>query len=198
MTLAMTLRQAASLAGVSWSTAARVELGDPNASLDTLCAVAGAVGLDTVVRTYPGTPPTLRDTGQLALVERLCREAHAVWQPHVELLIGQHGESIDLVLLGSQEIWATEIERMATDFQAQYRRADRKREALGALHRRPVRLVMVVEDTRRNRSAVEAHLAFMRSVLPAGTRQVLNALRRGTPLGEDGLAWIRRATGGSA
>ena len=55
-------------------------------------------------------------------------EAHAVWQPHVELLIGQHAESIDLVLLGSQEIWATEIERMATDFQAQYRRADRKRE----------------------------------------------------------------------
>lgn len=195
VTNAMTVRQAADRAGVSWSTQARVELGVPGISLDTMCAVAEAVGLDVVIRTYAGRSPSLRDTGQMALAAILCGQAHAVWQPNVELLIGQHGESIDVAFFGPLEIWASEIERMATDWQGQYRRADRKREALAALHQRPVRLVMVVEDTRRNRAALEPHLAFIRSVLPAGSREVLAALRGGHPLGRDGLLWIRRPVG---
>ena len=192
VTLAMTGRQVADRAGVSSSTEARAELGDPNLTVGTMCAVAEAVGLDIVIRAYNGRAPSLRDTEQLAAANQLRSRAHSSWQPDVELLIGPHGESIDLAFFGPSEIWALEIERMATDFQAQYRRADRKREALAALHQRPVRLVLAIEDTRRNRAALEPHLAFIRSVMPAGTREVLGCLRTGQPLGRDGLIWIRR------
>ncbi len=151
-----------------------------------------SVGLDFVGRTYPGIGPSLRDTGQLAFAQRVCEHAHSSWQPNIELLVGNHGESIDIALFGPREIWALEIERMATDFQAQYRRADRKRALLAGLHQRPVRLILMIEDSRRNRAAVEPHLAFIRSSLPTGTREVLSALRSGRPIGRDGLAWMRR------
>ena len=196
VTHAMTGREVARRAGVAWSTQARVELGDPGVAITTLCAVAEAVGIDVVLRAYPGRGPTLRDTGQLALAEQICAQAHAGWQPNVELAVGPHGEAVDVALFATREIWALEIERMAIDFQAMYRRADGKRTILAALHQRPVRLVMVVEDSRRNRVALEGHLAFIRTTLPAGSREVLTALRTGRPLGRDGLAWVRRGAAG--
>lgn len=191
VTQAMTRQQVANLAGVAWSTEVRVELGDPNLGVETLCAVAEAVGLDLVLRAFQGTPPRLRDTGQLELAQQLVAQASTAWQPQIELLIGQHGESIDLAFFGPAEILATEVERMATDYQNQYRRADRKRQALAAQHRRPVRLVLVIEDTRRNRAAVAPHLALIKTALPAGSREVLRALRSGQPLGRDGCLWVR-------
>jgi transcriptional regulator with XRE-family HTH domain len=192
VTLSMSGRSAARRAGVSSSTEQRIELGDPNVSVATLCAVAEAVGLDLVLHAYPGRAPGLRDTGQLDLVEVVRGQAHEGWQPSVELLVGQHGESIDLALFGPREIWACEIERMATDFQAQYRRADRKRAMLAALHQRAIRLVLVVEDTRRNRASIREHEGLVRAQLPAGSREIIAALRTGSQLGRDGLLWLRR------
>jgi transcriptional regulator with XRE-family HTH domain len=191
-TLALNRDEVARRAGVSWSTVARVESGDPNVSLDTLCAVAGAVGLDIVVRCYQGRGPSLRDTGQLELAELLREQAHPSWHVATEVPAGPNSEAIDLGLFGADEIIDNEIERMAGDFQGQYRRDNLKREALAAQHRRPVRLVIAVEDTRRNRAALEPHLPFIRAMLPAGSREILSAIRDGRPLGRDGLLWIRR------
>ena len=148
----MSRQQAAVRAYVSWSTVERAERGDPGLALDTMCALADAVGLDLVLRVYPGRGPSLRDTGQLTLAEMLVRQLDERWRPTLELAVGPHGESIDLVLFGADEILAVEIERTVVDFQAQFRRADSKRGMLGAGHRRPVRLVLAVEDTRRNRA----------------------------------------------
>jgi transcriptional regulator with XRE-family HTH domain len=193
VTHAMSRQRVATLAGVSWSTELRVELGDPHIGLETMCAVAEAVGLDVVLRAYPGSPPRLRDSGQLDVAERLVSSANAVWQAQLELVIGPHGESIDVALFGPDEIIALEIERMAADFQNQYRRAESKRKALAEQHARPVRLVLAIEDTRRNRTAVAPHLPFIRTVLPAASREVLAAIRGGRRLGRDGLVWIRRS-----
>lgn len=195
MELAMSRRRAAVRAGVSWSTQLRVELGDPNIGLQTLCAVAEAIGLDVVLRSYPGRQPSLRDTGQLVLGEKLVERAHGSWQPTFELVVGEHRESIDLVLFGPDEILAIEIERLLSDLQAQYRRAEAKRQLLAGRHRRPVRLVVAIEDTRRNRGAVDRHDGLIRSVLPARSREVFGALRTGRPLGRDGLVWVRRWSG---
>lgn len=190
--LALAGKQAARRAGVATSTQTRVELGDPGVSIGTLCAVAEAVGVDIVLRAYPGKPLSLRDTGQLEIATLLRGQAHAVWQPSIEVMVGARGEAVDMVLFGPHEIWCVEIERMATDFQAQYRRAERKRDLLAAQHQRPVRLLLLVEDSSRNRAALERHRDLVRSALPAGSRDVLEALRSGGPLGRDGLLWIRR------
>ena len=187
----MTRQQVADRAGVSWATVTQVELGAPTVGVDTLCAVAEAVGLDLVLRVYPGAPATLRDTGQLAAAEALISQADARWQPQLEVRVGTHGEAIDLVLFGTDEIQAHEIERSLGNFQAQLRRADQKRAALAAQHHRPVRLVLVIEDTKRNRDAVAAHEAAIRTALPGGSRDVLRSVRSGDTLGRDAILWIR-------
>lgn len=188
----MTVRQVAARAGVAWETVARSELGDPKLSLDLLAAITEAVGLDLVLSVYPGRPPSLRDTGQLALARMLIGIAHPSLTPELEVNIGPHGESIDLVFFGPSEIIAFEIERLYTDHQGQYRRANGKREALAARHQRPVRLVLAIQDTRRNRAAVDRHEPVIRTSLPAGSREILRAIREGTPLGRDGLLWLRK------
>lgn len=179
-------------AGVDPVTAARVERGDPGIQLNTLCAVGEAVGLDIVVRIYPGREPSLRDRGQLAVAHNLCALLDDRWQHDVEVAAGDHGEAADLVLFGPSEIIVIEIDRLMLDFQEQYRRIRQKCEWLAARHQRPVRLVMAIEDTRRNRRAIEPHRDLIASALPRNSREVLASLRSGEPLGADGLLWIRR------
>ncbi|MGH2444925.1 MAG: hypothetical protein ACRDGD_02625, partial [Candidatus Limnocylindria bacterium] len=188
----LTITDASRRAGVSPETMRRVEAGDPGIQVDTLCAVGESVGIDIVIRTYRGRPPSLRDSGQLEFAEILQALAHPSWNPDLETRAGDHGEAADIGFFGPMEIIDAEIDRQLRDFQDQLRRNLRKRDWLAARHQRPVRLVMVVEDTKRNRAAIEPHGAFIKTVLPAGSREVLNALRAGTPLGRDGLLWIRR------
>jgi hypothetical protein len=134
----------------------------------------------------------LRDSGQLEIAEMVCSVAHPAWDRALEVRAGDHGEAVDIGFFGAREIIDTEIDRLILDFQDQYRRNVLKREYVAARHQRPVRLVMVIEDTTRNRAAVAPHLPFIRSALPAGSREVLRALRTAEPLGRDGLLWIRR------
>jgi hypothetical protein len=169
----------------------RIERGDPGVQLDTLTAVCAALGLDVVVSAYPGATPRLRDAGQLTAAQHLCTVAHSSWRAGLEVPAGDHGRAADLVLTGADEIVHVEIERSIVDFQAQYRAAALKREFLAARDSRPVRLVMVVEDTRRNRAALAPHWGLIQTVLPAGSRRVLASLRSGRPLGQDGLLWYR-------
>jgi len=179
-------------AGVSPDTLRRIESGDPGTQLDTLCAVGGAVGIDVVVRGYPGRSLTLRDSGQLELAKALCSIAHSSWRPELEVPAGVHGEAADLGFFGPDEILDCEIDRLILDLQGQHRRNTHKRDYLDARHQRPVRLVMVVEDTARNRAVLAPHMEFLKQVLPAGSRDVLRSLRIGQPLGRDGLLWLRR------
>jgi len=176
---ALTMARASRRAGVSPDTQRRVEEGDPGISIATLCAVGDAVGLDIVVRTYRGRGISLRDSGQLEVAEIVCGVAHRSLNPQLEVKAGDHGEACDLGFFGPSEIIAAEIDRLMTDFQAQYRRNVMKREWLAARHHRPVRLVMVVEDTERNRAALAPHADFLRTALPAGSREVLRAFRTG-------------------
>lgn len=178
-------------AGVSADTERRVEEGDPSVQLDTLCAVGAAVGLDIVVQTYSGRGPSLRDSGQLRHAEWLREVAHPAWRTEFEVAAGDHGEAADVGLFGPVEIIVTEIDRLLLDFQRQYRRNKQKCDWIASRHQRPVRLMMLIEDTRRNRAAVAEHAAFIESVLPAGSREVLHSLRTGEPLGRNGLIWIR-------
>lgn len=188
--LGLSRERAAALAGVSHETQKRVEEGDPNVGLMTLCRVCEAAGLDISVRAFPGVTPTLRDAGQLAIAEHLRELASPVWQIALEVPIAG-GRSADMVFFGPTEIILAEIERMAEDYQAQYRAAEAKRLALQEQHGRQVRLVLVVADTRRNRVAIAPHLPLIQSALPASSRDVLRAVKSGSSLGRDGLLWVR-------
>jgi len=194
--LALTRNAAARLAGVSASTQARVERGDPSVQIRTACQVASAVGLKVWGKAFPVSSPSLRDTGQLRIADILRRAAHASYRIVVELSLDR-GRSADMAFLGPDEIIVVEIERLLADFQAQYRSGMAKRDELAAVHQRPVRLVLVIEDTQRNRRAVQQHTALIRSALPAASREISRVIRTRMPLGRDGILWIRpsRAAG---
>ena len=192
MTLGLTIEDVARRASLASSTVARVLHGDGGAHLDTICAVGEAVGMKVGVKAYPSAAPSLRDTGQLRMAEHLIGCAHASFRAALELPVGDpFGRAADLVFFGADEILHVELERRLTDLQAQHRAATLKREALQASHRRPVRLVMAIEDTRRNRALVGTHLDVVRTAFPGTSRQVMQALRAGTPLRTDGLLWVR-------
>ena len=190
--LGLSRADASRRAGVALSTWARLESGSPSVTLATIAAATDAVGLDLVCQTYPGGGPSLRDRGQLEIAQRLAAIASPLWRVSLEELAGDHREAVDQVFTSPSEIIAIEIERML-DFQAQFRRASLKRDWLARHTSLPVRLVIVVEDTRANRSALAPHLALIGGVLPNGSRALIRSLRTGAPLGGDGLCWIRRS-----
>jgi hypothetical protein len=188
----MTRIAASSRAGIARSTWDRVESGDPHITLANLVAATDAVGLDLVCQLYPGRGPTLRDSGQLAIAQWLSGIASSAWRISLEEPAGEHGEAIDMVLWGPTEIVAAEIERHAVDWQAQSRRAGIKRDWLAEHHARPIRLVIIVSDTKANRAALTPFEGIIRVGFPAGSRAVLRSVRSGDPLLADGLCWVRQ------
>jgi transcriptional regulator with XRE-family HTH domain len=188
---ALSMRAAARLARVAPRTQSKVEAGSPTVRVEILCRVASAMGLKVWGRAFPATEPSLRDTGQLWIADSLRRRAHPSLSVAIEHALGNL-RSADAVFFGATEIIHVEIERLITDYQAQYRRMAEKRDLLAEEHRRPVRLVLAIEDTARNRSAVRPHTALIATAFSAGSRDVLRALQSGTPLGRDGIVWIRR------
>lgn len=180
----------ARMAGVAVSTERRVELGDPSVTVVTAARVLQATGLELAARAYPSRPPSLRDSGQLRIAEQLRRMASAAWRVAIEVPI-EGGRSADILLFGADQVLHVEIERRLADFQAQFRAAAKKREVLQAAHRRPVRLVIVVEDTPANRQRLAEHADLVQHALPSDSRNVLRALRSGALLAADGLLWMR-------
>lgn len=186
----LSVHAAARLAGVAPATQQRVEAGDPAVGITTVCRVAAPLGLKVWGKAFPVVTPALRDTGQLAIAEYLRTAAGTRLSVVLEHGLG-NGRAIDAVFMGTDEIIAAEIERLLADLQAQYRRADAKRTELAELHHRPVRLVIVAADTRHNRAVVRDHAALIGSMLPAGSREIMRAIRTSQPLGRDGLLWVR-------
>lgn len=156
----------------------------------TMCRVAGPLGLKVWGKGFPAVTPSLRDTGQLTIADQIRGLLHPAARCKLEHGLG-NGRSIDMVVFGADEILAIEIERLLADLQAQYRSADAKRIELAEVHQRPVRLVLAVADTRRNRAAAAEHARLVRAMLPATPREILAVLRRGGALGRDGLLWVR-------
>lgn len=188
--LGLSIAAAARLAGVSRDTQVRVEAGSASVGIDTACRVAAAIGLKIWVKVFPMASPSLRDTGQLRCAELLRNAASSKWKVAIEFGLGNL-LSADVVLFGPLEIIHIEIERYLADWQAQYRAAASKRDLLGNMHTRPVRLVIAIEDTEHNRAAVRTHRQLVSSMLPAGTRTSMRAIRSGDPLGSDGIVWVR-------
>lgn len=187
----LTHRDLARRAGVATSTVLRLQGGDPDVQVNTLMAVGAAAGIDIALKAYPGRGVALRDSGQLHVARMLSGLALDRWRPAIEVPAGPNGRSADLVFFGPDEVIHLEIERFAVDLQAQYRAALAKREHLASAEARPVRLVLCIADTPRNREAMRPHRELIARQLPAGSRAVLSALRSGRPLGSDGVLWVR-------
>lgn len=188
----LTQRAVARRAHVSQSFVGQVERGHKVPSLRVMQRLASATGHDLSIRLFPGAGVRLRDSGQLQIAELLRRTAHPSWHVQLEVPVGAPPDrrAADLVLDTAAEIVQVEIERALLDVQAQLRAAQLKRATMAERLGRAIRLVIAIPDTRRNRAVVKEH-AVIGTAFPTPSKRVLACLRSGTPLGGDGLLWVR-------
>ena len=182
----------ARLARVSQASVARLESGNPEISVAIVASVFSALGMDLSLRAFPGPGVRLRDSGQLALTSVLRAAAHDSWVLTLEAPVGdQHGQAADMLLLGRGFGLHIEVETALVDLQAQLRKGQLKRDGLERRHGTKLAFVIALGESKRNRDTVRAVAPVVKAALPASAREVLNSLRAGTPLAQDGLLWIR-------
>jgi transcriptional regulator with XRE-family HTH domain len=186
-------RRLAARAGISASRLNRVLLGSVATDLDLAERLVQRTGHRLMLRVLPADGVRLRDSGQLAIAERIVREAHASWRRRLELPVGRPPDrrAADLVLDSPAAAIHIEIERRLNDLQAQLRAAQLKRASLSELLGQRVRLVLALSDTTANRQAVAPFSTLLAEALPIGRRGIWAAIRSGEPLGGDGLLWVR-------
>jgi transcriptional regulator with XRE-family HTH domain len=188
----LTQRQLARLAGVSQAEVSKAERATVDISLEARCRLAAACGHELGWRLYPVATVRLRDSGQLALAQRIVETTHPSWRPRLEVPVAPGDpRAADLLLTGPTEIVHIEIERALVDFQAQLRSAQLKRELMAAQDARPIRLVIAVPATTNSRERLAPFSQLIQQTMPVTSRRIASALRSGEPVGGDGILFVR-------
>lgn len=165
-------------AGISGAQVGRIERGQsPSLSIRTASVVAALLGLELVVRAYPGGY-VLRDAAHLSLLRRLRARLGDGWTWDYEVPVSRHDQRAwDAVVTdpttGTKV--AVEAETRVTDVQALLRRIESKRLASGV-----VSVLLLVSDTRANRAATTLAADVLRVPFPVPARQALASFERGT------------------
>ena len=192
MSAGLTQMQVAKLAGISQQQVSLVERALSDVSLAIRCQLVAACGHELGWRLYPVATVRLRDSGQLALAQVILAAAHPSWKAQLEAPIGPGDpRAADLLLVGPAEIIHIEIERALVDFQAQLRSAQLKRDALIARGEKPIRLVIAVPARQATAVRLAPFAQLIRQTMPATSRGIWRAIRRGEPLGADGILYVR-------
>lgn len=189
----LTQRRAAKLAGLSQAIVSQTERGLTMPGIETSARLAASVGGEVSLVLYPGRGVSLRDSGQLRLAEMVGAHLPRRAQVQYEVPVGEPPDqrAADMVVDVGAQLQMLEIERLIADYQAQYRAAQLKRAALEKRAGKPVRLVWVVSDTRRNRRVLAEHGYVVTNAFTLSHRETWAALAAGTPLRADGMVWLR-------
>lgn len=156
------------------------------ASLDDLAAVAGIVGLDLVVRLYPGGSP-VRDAAHARIMGRLKALLPDRFRlaPEVPIPIPGDQRAVDAVLVDPPLRVGFELESRLLDAQSVVRRVMLKKRDAGLAC-----VVLVLPDTPTNRAAVASGQATLGAAFPLNHHAVLSALRAGESPSADGILWV--------
>jgi transcriptional regulator with XRE-family HTH domain len=178
-------------ARMSQASVSRLDAGDLKLAVSIATRAFAALGMQLVLKAYPADGIGLRDSGQLALAEQVRTLAHPSWRAVLEAPTGEGRQAADILFIGRAAGIHLELDSALADFQAQLRSGHLKRDALQVRLGIRIAFVLVLRDTARNRTAAQPHLAVIRQALPAGSREVMAAIRGGIALERDGLLWLR-------
>ena len=185
----LTLGQVAAAIGISESEASRIERGTATwVDMSTLARMAAVVGLDLWVRTYPGGDP-LRDAAHLELARVFRAMVGSELLVRGEVRVGDQRDlrAWDLTLTDPHgEGCGVELETRFVDVQAQHRRIARKLEDSDL-----DRVLVVVADTRANRSAVRAAVGLLGTAYAVDDRAAIDALAEGRLPPRSALIFVR-------
>ena len=183
LTAGLSQRELGAAAGLSQPHISRIERFERQpAWLEELATQCAALGLRVSIKLYPDGSP-VRDAGQLRLLARLRAELSVAWRWRSEALIGGLGDlrAWDVRLDGPGSV-GIDAETRLHDVQAVQRRVAAK-----ARDSNVQRVVVLVARTRPNESVLREHAEALASTFPAGTREVMAALRAGRLPPRDGL-----------
>ena len=163
-------------AGLSHAEVSRIERGrSPWLNIVEASEVCAVVGLDLWLRAYAGGDP-LRDAGHAGLLRRFLGSVGAPLRVRTEVPLPRVGDqrAWDATISDSREAIGVEAETRLRDAQAFERRVALKRRD-GQVER----LVIVLADSRANRSALRSIRSAWRTDYPLDTDEILEALTLG-------------------
>jgi transcriptional regulator with XRE-family HTH domain len=172
----LTLQEVGDAIGRSHAEMSRIEHGQsPHVPYESLALAAAAVGLDLPVKAYPAGEP-IRDKGQVPLLAKLrVRLApRLTWRTEIVLQIPGDLRAWDAGIGGPGWLVPVDAESRLHDVQAMSRRLGRKRRDSGTEV-----MVLLVADTRHNRSILRVAQADLAADFPLSGHKVLEALAAG-------------------
>jgi transcriptional regulator with XRE-family HTH domain len=189
----LTKEEVARAAGISGPQYGRIERGlSPDVSVERIAVIATVLGLEPSLRFHPKGDP-IRDAGFAALLERLHARCHAslAWRTEVPFPIAGDRRAWDALIRGTGPApigtWrvGVEAETRPNDVQA----LDRKL-ALRERDGEADWLLLLLLDSRHNRSLLAAGGAVLRRRCPLDGRRALELLAAGAPLGANALVLL--------
>jgi transcriptional regulator with XRE-family HTH domain len=178
-------------AGMSRAQYGRIERGiAPEVSVASIARIAAVLGLDASLRFYPSADP-VRDAAHLALLQRLRATCHPslIWRTEVPFPRSGDLRAWDAVIGLSRAVnpgrpfrIGVEAETRPMDAQA----LDRKL-ALKERDGDADRMILLLADTRHNRSFVRGSGASLRIRFPLDGRRAVQALTAGLDPGANSL-----------
>jgi len=178
----------ASLLGCSRQLVSVIERGQlDDVGCIHLARMGAVVGLDVPIRAFPAGSP-LRDAAQLQLLGRFRASVGEMWTWRTEVPVTANPlerRAVDAVLVrGPHRVGVEAITRIL-DAQAQIRPILLKQEAAGL-----ERMVLVLADTRHNRSALADGDATISPAFPLPHRALMRDLRTGRLPSANGLVLV--------
>jgi transcriptional regulator with XRE-family HTH domain len=177
--------------GVSRAQYGRIELGlSPEVAVAAVARIAAVLGLDTSLKLYPTAEP-IRDAAHAALLERLHAHCHASlrWQTEVPLPRPGDLRAWDAMIRGFRTPegrggirGAVEAETRPTDAQALDRKLALKERDGGVDW-----LILLLADTRHNRSFLHGPATTLRARFPMDGRRALELLAAGVDPGSNAI-----------
>ncbi|MFP5341796.1 MAG: helix-turn-helix domain-containing protein [Candidatus Limnocylindria bacterium] len=190
----------AAAAGLDRTFYGRVEAALATPGLETLIAVAAALGAEVSVRIYAGSGPRLTDRHQARMVEALLGTLCSVWRPHLEVAVWRPVRGVvDMVLdrVDQPLLVVGEFESNLGRLEQQLRWSAEKAAAIGSSDVvrdgpvPPVSRMLVVRSSAANREIVRRFERTVRASYPARTEDAVRSLRDGTPWPGDAIVWVR-------
>lgn len=169
--------------GVSHTQIGRAERGEPDTlTIELAAGMAAVLGLELNVSLHPVGDP-VRDKGHLALLERFRARLPDTIRWHTEVPVPIEGDrrSADAIIESTGWAALVEAETRIDDVQALERKVNLKQRDLGI-----GRVILVVADTRHNRSVI-ARVPELSRRFPVSTRACFAALSLGRDPGGDAL-----------
>jgi transcriptional regulator with XRE-family HTH domain len=187
-------------AGVDRTFYGRIETASAHASLESLVAVAIAMGADLSIRLYPGRGPRLTDRHSARMIETILGSLAPMWVPHPEVYVTRPIRGfIDVALERRDQrlLVVAEFESMLPRLEQQIRWASEKAAAIassdlvGPGPAPQISRLLVLRSTESTRSIARKFEATLRAAFPARSREAVESLRTGSPWPGNAIIWIR-------